>query len=135
MRKYELLKDLPGCSKGHLFGQNGTSSVFTMQTLAEMEDATSKSYTFTEDFVKLNSDWFLELGESAQFKVPLFKSEDGVDVFDNDITHWCFNSIGNWKYLYALPVNNAHQRLIEYTKIYKVFSSEKLAKEFVDNIN
>lgn len=63
MKRYKLLKDLPGIVAGSTFVQDGTRFI--------LEDFYCSNYFFTEEMV-LNRDWFEEIKEKTDEEVLAF---------------------------------------------------------------
>jgi hypothetical protein len=67
-------------------------------------------------------------------KKPLIKTEDGVDVFEGDKIHWVGIGYQRIEYYYSIPFFKSHVDL-DFTNTYKLFSTKKLADEFVMKVN
>jgi hypothetical protein len=82
---------------------------------------------------------FYYLNDVKKVKQPLFKTEDGVDIFEsdktyyvfNDLTHQCNSSFQNkWEVLGGYVQNYNFNKGNEY---YKVFSTKEKAEEYIVN--
>ena len=69
----------------------------------------------------------IELDSLVKSKEPLFITEDGVDIYENDTVHWC----RDFKWLYELRFVKEHL-VLDFKNEYKVFSTEKAAKDWID---
>ena len=62
----------------------------------------------------------------------LYKTEDNVDVYENDIVHWVVNRESCIKYLYPANFNKLNIELLnEIDTVYKVFSTKENAEQYV----
>ncbi len=76
-----------------------------------------------------------------EFRVKVFTTEDGVDVFEGDIVHWLiFDKVTN-KYNYAYPLSFSvlHPTTIKNTKngdvyVYKIFNTKEKAQAYLDSL-
>ena len=69
----------------------------------------------------------IELDSLVKSKEPLFITEDGVDIYENDTVHWC----RDFKWLYELRFVKEHL-VLDFKNEYKVFSTEKAANDWID---
>lgn len=60
-------------------------------------------------------------------KLPLFKTEDGVDVYEDDSVYWVINN----EYTYQLTICKNHITVLKNNDVYKIFSTEEKAREYV----
>jgi len=64
--------------------------------------------------------------------IPIFKTEDGVDVFEGDSVYWVLKYDDVCKILVPTKINKLHRNLLknEYS-FYKIFSTEEKAEEYI----
>ena len=73
--------------------------------------------------------WF-KLDLLEKLKQPLFKTEDGVDIFQGDKVHWVVTR--DYRYLYYIPFVSTHlESCFSKDGVYKVFSTKEVADEWI----
>ena len=90
--------------------------------------------TFEEYTIRVNPSLFSSFLAEKELKnrKPLFKTEDNVDVYENDIVHWVVNRESCIKYLYPANFNNLNIELLnEINSMFKVFSTKESAEQYV----
>ena len=59
-----------------------------------------------------------------EIEEPLFTTEDGVSIYENDIVRWCMD----FKWLYKSKFVKEHL-ILDFKNDYKIFSTKKAAKK------
>ena len=88
---------------------------------------------YYKDGILKSGDCCIEIGvepSSDIWEKPIWKTEDGVDVFERESVAWVIRE--NFKY--TLPINSLHiEACLVHKDTYKVFSSEISAKNYLRN--
>lgn len=94
--------------------------------IAPADKGTGK-LTFIHDHPILGK--WIPLENLQKVKQPLFKTENGIDIYEGDIIHWV--NTYDYNYLYPLPFSTKAVELLNADSIYKVFSSRELAEDWL----
>ena len=92
--------------------------------------------TLQEYIKRVNSTLYSSFLAEKELKnrKPIFKTEDGVDIFEGDIIDWVINNKEDVRFLYQLEFNKQHAIMLNrIDTVFKVFSTKEKAEEWVSN--
>ena len=90
--------------------------------------------TLQEYINRVNSSLYSSFLAEKELKnrKSLYKTEDNVDVYENDIIHWVINNKEDIRFLYQLNFTKLHVGLLKDTDTkWKIFSTKEKAEEYV----
>lgn len=90
--------------------------------------------TFEQYIKRVNSTLYSSFLAEKELKKrkPLFKTEDGIDVYENDIAYWVLNNKEDIRYLHSAKFNKLEIELLnKINSVYKVFSTQEAVEQYI----